>query len=188
MSRIATTSPTASPAHRQRPSDEAEPVPRTPTRNPTNAADGRTGRRGRPRRGAFIRCGASSRRDGEEPGVRDHPVVGADRLAVDVPAALEHLERLGHAERRLGELLAQRRTTWQDRREVRQQDPAGSQRGLGVLHHLPRLGEVEHDAVEVVDLDALVDVARPRWSSGTSGPRKPSTLRRARSAKSSRSS
>ena len=46
-----------------------------------------------------------------------------------------------------------------DRRQVREQDAAGVQRLLGVLHHPPRLGQVEHDAVEVVDVDALVDVA-----------------------------
>ena len=90
--------------------------------------------------------------------MRHHPVVGADRRAVDVPAALEDLERLGHPEHRLRERLAQRRHL-EDRRQVREQDPAGPQRGLGVLHHLPRLREVEHDAVEVVDVDAVVDVA-----------------------------
>ena len=45
----------------------------------------------------------------EEAGVRDHAVVGPHRLAVDVPGALQHLERLDHAERRVRELLAQPR-------------------------------------------------------------------------------
>ena len=35
---------------------------------------------------------------GEEAGVGDHAVVGADGLALDVPAAVEHLEGLGHVE------------------------------------------------------------------------------------------
>ncbi len=43
--------------------------------------------------------------------------------------------------------------------QVREQDPAGVQRRLRVLHDPPRLGEVEEDAVEVVDADAVVDVA-----------------------------
>ena len=34
-------------------------------------------------------------RDGQEAGVGDHAVVGAHGLAVDVPAAVEHLERAG---------------------------------------------------------------------------------------------
>jgi glucose/mannose-6-phosphate isomerase len=32
-------------------------------------------------------------------------MVGPDRLAFDVPTALQHLERLHHAERRLAQLL-----------------------------------------------------------------------------------
>ena len=96
---------------------------------------------------------------GEEAGVRDHAVVGPHRLALDVPAALEHLERLGHAEGRLGEQrLAQLRDLG-DLRRVGEEDPARVQRPRGVLHDLPRLGQVEHDAVEVGLVDALVAVA-----------------------------
>ena len=43
--------------------------------------------------------GASNRVVGEEAGVRHHAVVGSHRLAVDVPGALQHLERLDHPER-----------------------------------------------------------------------------------------
>ena len=57
-----------------------------------------------------------------------------------------------------GELLAQP-PDLEDRRQVREQDAAGPQRLERVLHDAPRLGEVEHDAVEVAFLDALVDVA-----------------------------
>ena len=35
---------------------------------------------------------------GEEAGVGDHAVVGAHRLALDVPAAVQHLDRLGQLE------------------------------------------------------------------------------------------
>ena len=87
-------------------------------------------------------------RVGEEAGVRDHAVVGPDRLALDVPAALQHLERLDHPERRVGELLAQP-ADLQDRRQVRDEDAARPQRRDRVLHDAPRLGQVEHDAVEV---------------------------------------
>ena len=93
-----------------------------------------------------------------KPGVRDHAVVGADRLAFDVPAALQHLERLDHAERRRGELLAQP-ADLEDRRQVREQDAAGHERVGRVLHDPPRLGQVEHDAVELALVDAVVDVA-----------------------------
>ena len=54
-----------------------------------------------------LRCRREQARVGEEAGVRHHAVVGPHRLAVDVPGALQHLERLDHAERRAGELLAQ---------------------------------------------------------------------------------
>ena len=38
--------------------------------------------------------------------------------------------------------------------------PPGRSAALGVLHDLPRLGQVEHDAVEVGLVDALVAVAQ----------------------------
>ena len=47
-----------------------------------------------------------------------------------------------------------------DRRRVGDEDAARAQRPLGVLHDLPRLGQVEHDAVEVGLVDALVAVAQ----------------------------
>ena len=97
-------------------------------------------------------------RDGEEAGVRDHAVVGADRLALDVPAAVQHLERLDHRERRRDELLLEP-ADLQDRRQVREQDPAGNERLGRVLHDPPRFGEVEHDPVDLALVDAFVDVA-----------------------------
>ena len=49
---------------------------------------------------------------------------GRDRLALDVPGAVEHLHRLGHAEGAGGERLAQLGRL-HDRRRVGHQDPAG---------------------------------------------------------------
>ena len=122
---------------------------------------------------------------GEEAGVRDHAVVGTDRLALDVPRALQHLERLDHAERRVRELLAQP-ADLQDRGKVREEDAARPQRFERVLHDAPRLGQVEQDPVEVVLLDALVDVAHLDVERHVWSPRNPCTLRTARCAKSSR--
>ena len=95
---------------------------------------------------------------GEEAGVGDHPVVGPHRLALDVPAAVQHLDRLGHAEVGLVERLAELDGLG-DLRRVGDEDPAGVQRPRRVLHDLPRLGQVEHDPVEVGLVDALVAVA-----------------------------
>ena len=66
-------------------------------------------------------------RGGEEPGVADHAVVGADRARLDVPGAAHDLLRLGQAEGRVlvVERLAQQRRLV-DRRAGR---PAGSRRG-----------------------------------------------------------
>ena len=125
---------------------------------------------------------------GEEAGVRDHAVVGPHGLPVDVPAALEHLERLDHAER--GVRRAPRAVASPGRSSAGTR--AGSrraERGLGVLHDPPRLGQVEEDAVEVVDLDAVVDVAhldrragrRGRGSSRRCGGRGRRSRRAARS-------
>ena len=60
--------------------------------------------------------------------------------------------------------------------------PAGVQGVLGVLHHLPRLGQVEHDPVEVGLVDALVEVADLARGSARArrSPRKAATLACAR--------
>src|SRR3712207_7407200 len=55
-----------------------------------------------------------------------------------------------------------------DARRVGHQDAAGVQGALGVLDHLPRLGQVEHDAVEVGFVDARVAVALLRSEEHTS--------------------
>ena len=146
----ATTIPTARPAHDVHAPHEPEPVP-DPAAAPRRP-------RATTRSRKFTPPGREQPGVGEEAGVRHHAVVGPHRLAVDVPGALQHLERLDHAERRARELLAQARHL-DDRRQVGEQDPARVQRALGVLHDPPRLGQVEQDAVEVVDVDAVVDVA-----------------------------
>ena len=88
-----------------------------------------------------------------------HAVVGADGLAVDVPAAVQHLDRPGVDPASL-ELLAGLRRLG-DRRRVGDEDPARAQHDLGVRHDLPRLGQVEHDPVErpVGGIDPFVAVA-----------------------------
>ena len=72
---------------------------------------------------------------------------------------VQHLERLGQLERALGERLAQLHGL-DDGGRVGHEDAAGVQRPLGVLHDLPRLGQVEHDPVETGQVDALVAVAQ----------------------------
>ena len=72
--------------------------------------------------------------------------------------------------------------------QVGAEDPAGAEGLLGVGQHPPRLGQVEQDPVEALLLDALVDVADLHPVAGARRPSMASTLLRARSAKSSRSS
>ena len=88
---------------------------------------------------------------------------------------------------RLGERLPQLHRLG-DLRRVGEQDPARVQRPRRVLHHLPRLGQVEHDAVEVGLVDALVAVAVLDAVPVARSPRKAATFLAARAAKSSRSS
>ena len=57
-----------------------------------------------------------------------------------------------------------------------------------VLHHAPRLGQVEHDPVEVVLVDAFVDVADLDVERHVVAEEPVHVAARARSAKSSRSS
>ena len=143
------TSPTATPPH-------AKARATKPRRQPPMAAasQGHDDRRRRARSSAPLRSRASSRA-----WVRN-PVCATMRWSgrIDWPStcqrALQHFERLDHAERRVRELLAQP-ADLQDRREVRDEDAAGPQRLDRVLHDAPRLGEVEHDAIEVALVDAL---------------------------------
>jgi hypothetical protein len=85
-------------------------------------------------------------------------VVGTDRLTLDVPASLEYLDGVGEGERAVGEARAERARLG-DARRVGDEDAARAEGLLGVGHDLPGLGEVEHDAVEVGAVDALVAVA-----------------------------
>src|SRR5207237_8667252 len=78
-------------------------------------------------------------------------------LALDMAAPVEALERPDHAERRGYELLAEA-ADLQDRRQVREEQPAGHERLGGVLHHPPRLGQVEYDAVDLALVDSFVHV------------------------------
>ena len=48
---------------------------------------------------------------GEEPGVGNHPVVGADRLALHVPGAMEHLTGSG-SKNRLPASVSRSCITW----------------------------------------------------------------------------
>ena len=123
---------------------------------------------------------------GEEAGVRDHAVVGADRLALDVPGALQHLERLDHPERRVRRAPRAAARPGRIVGQVREQDPARPQRLERVLHDAPRLGQVEHDPVEVVLVDALVDVAHLDRRAGRLAEEPVHVRDRARRAKSSR--
>ena len=104
--------------------------------------------------------GSSARRRAtvRKPGVRDHAVVGADRLALDVPAALQHLERLDHPNG-ADASSSRSRPTWRIVGRYASRMPPGHERLGRVLHDPPRLGQVEHDAVEVALVDAFVDVA-----------------------------
>src|SRR4051812_8324574 len=140
---IPISNPSATPAHARRRATKPNrqpPIPAAITATMMMASSAFTARRSR--------LGDEQARVGEETGVRDHPVVGPDRLPLDVPAAIEHFERLDHPPRTVGELLAQP-ADLQDRRQVRDQHAARLQRGHHVLHRPPRFGQVEHDAVDV---------------------------------------
>ena len=118
--------------------------------------------------------------------MRHHAVVRSHGLTLDVPRPVEHLERLGHGESGAGEGLPELGRL-ADGRRVRDQDPAAGQRRLGVLHHLPGLGQVQDDPIQVLVVDALVavpdlhPVPLHRLDAAEA-----STLCRARAAKSSR--
>src|SRR6188472_4300309 len=138
---IPTTIPTARPSHAN--------APRTnPSREPPHAASASsaTSSASKPFTPGSIR-GSQQPGVGEEAGVGDHTVVGPHGLAVDVPGPLQHLEGLGHPERRVVERFTQARDL-EDRRQVREEDAAREQRLLGVRYDLPWLRQVEHDAIE----------------------------------------
>ena len=160
----------AMPAHDEDAGDEPEPPSADARRR--GRAPGRRGRAcSRARRGS--RIARQQPAVGEEARVRDHAVVGPDRLALDVPGALQHLERLDHPERR----------RWRAPRAAGR--PAGSSAGTRagcrpaaapferVLHDAPRLGQVEQDAVEVVARRCRRRRRGPRPSSGTSVAEEP---------------
>src|SRR5687767_14285080 len=98
---------------------------RKPTRNPPRAAETMAAITTTSRRFTDLLADEAGR--GQESGVGHHAVIGPDGLALDVPRALQHLERLGHVEPALRQRLAQLRDL-DDRREVRHEDPAGVQR------------------------------------------------------------
>src|SRR4030066_427131 len=89
----------------------------------------------------------------------EHPLDGADGLALYMPGAVDHLEHL-----RLGEpaslpahvdhLLDLKRGG-----KVGEENPPRDERLCGVWDHVPRLGQVEDDPVHIPLLDPLVDVA-----------------------------
>ena len=133
--------PTASPAHDEAAADEPEPVA-----EPARAATDRERRReveevhGR---------GASSRAWVRKPvcatmrwsGRTDWPSTCQVRCSTSSDSAIPNAEPASSS---------RRRATWPMVGQVREQDAARVQRRLGVLHHPPRLGQVEQDAVEVV--------------------------------------
>ena len=88
----------------------------------------------------------------------DHAVVGPNRLALHMPGALEDLDGLGHGEGGGRQRLPQLGHLSHGG-DVGDEDSARAQRGLGVLDHPPGLGEVEHGAVEIGLVDALVGAA-----------------------------
>ena len=107
-------------------------------------------------------CGSVSSeqpRDGEEAGVRHHAVVGPDRLALDVPPALQHLERLDHPERRRRQLLAQPADLQDRRAGTRSRIPPGRSASTACFTTRHGSGRSRTIAVEVALVDALVDVA-----------------------------
>ena len=121
------------------------------------------------------RCGRPCGGRGARPGLRctsrgAAPRACARRSRPGSRQRLAHLDGLG------------------DRRGVGDEDAAEAQRLLGVGHHVPRLGQVEHDPVEVGAVDALVAVAELDVVARSARPRRGTTARStvARLAKSSR--
>lgn len=94
---------------------------------------------------------------GQEAGVGDHAVVRPHGHALDMPGAVEHLDGLGHVERAGLECVPQLHHL-HDARGVGEQDPSGMERLDGMGHDTPGLGKVQHHAVEVGLVDALVAV------------------------------
>ena len=86
-----------------------------------------------------------------------HAMVGTHRVALDMPAPMQHLDGVVQAERRVFQGPAQP-LDLHDARRVGQQDAAGAQRRRGVGNHPPRLRQIEHHPVEAGLVDALVDV------------------------------
>ena len=122
---------------------------------------------------------------GEETGVADHAMVGADRAVLDVPGPAEDLE---------GAAIPKGCRPWPTRRVAVWLMEGGRRRGsrpaavpFGVGQDAPRLGKVEQDAVEPVLVDARVDVADLHPVGGSS-PSRAVTLSAAWAAKSSRTS
>ena len=84
-------------------------------------------------------------------------MIRPDRLAFDVPTALQDFDRLGHTECRVLQRLPQPGDL-ENRGQVAQENPTGAQRGFGVFHYLPGLGQVEQNPIEIGVIDAFVDV------------------------------
>ena len=71
---------------------------------------------------------------------------------------MQNLKRLDHAEPRILEDLVKLRDL-HDAWGVGEENAAATQGRLGVGHDLPRLGEVEDDAIEIGLVNSCVDVA-----------------------------
>ena len=89
--------PDGQPDPRRDPGQEAEPVAADAAATAASTTMTRSSRSTCVGRSAL---GSEQPGGGEEAGVGDHAVVGPHRLALDVPAALQHLDGLGHAEAR----------------------------------------------------------------------------------------
>src|SRR5260221_4028754 len=110
-------SPSATPAHASTRATNPSRQPPMPAPTPSTSTT---------RSSAFNSgSGCSVRREQtrvrEESGVRDHPMVGPDRLPFYMPAALEHLDRLRHTEGRVRDLLAEP-AHLEDRGQVRHEN------------------------------------------------------------------
>ena len=84
---------------------------------------------------------------GQEPGVSNHAVVWADRHRFDMPASVEHLDRLRESEPMVAEHASKVRCLI-DRGEIRKEDAARPEGLRRMRNDIPWLGEIENDAVK----------------------------------------
>ena len=157
-----------------------------PRSAPASASSSRsTDRRGPSGLRPDVEPDSSVRRDEQprgrqEPGVRHHPVVGTHRLAVDVPRAVQHLERLRPSRTPTTSSSSRSCATWPIVGRYASRMPPGRSACAACFTTRHGSGRSSSTRSRSVLVDALRRCRAPRPGAGASVPSKPSTLRCAR--------